>query len=163
MTCDERALRHSAKIFCCLSKHDCPAERGNAARYQSQRWNALSSTRWQSECGFAAEYLRLRRCFYHRLPEKPIHPSLTTEPILMPAVELIRPPGVGRFPHPNAQLEDEIPVWVFRVNYLQPSRGHSRVSSNDSPVSSKLLRLARICGHPLDTASMNLEPSFSIS
>src|SRR6266480_1898139 len=47
--------------------------------------------------------------------------------------------------------------------YLHASRGHSRVSSNDSPVSKRLLRLARMCGHPFETASINFEPSFSIS
>jgi hypothetical protein len=52
---------------------------------------------------------------------------------------------------------------IIGSDHLHASRGHSRVSSSDSPVSRRLLRLARICGHPLDTAWMNFEPSLSIS
>src|SRR5277367_680238 len=41
--------------------------------------------------------------------------------------------------------------------------GQLRVASSDSPVSNKLLRLARILGHPPDTASMSFDRSQSIS
>jgi hypothetical protein len=69
-------------------------------------------------------------------------------------------PGVDRSLRPNAGHVLKSP-WDLRINHLQASRGHSRVSSSDSPVSKRLLRLARICGHPVETASMNFEPSFS--
>src|SRR5437762_11322041 len=55
------------------------------------------------------------------------------------------------------------PFGILRTDHLHASRGHSRVSSRDSPVSNRLLRLARMCGQPVDTASMNFEPSLSIS
>jgi hypothetical protein len=38
-----------------------------------------------------------------------------------------------------------------------------RVSTSDSPVSSRLLRLARISGQPYETISMNREPGFPLS
>ena len=41
--------------------------------------------------------------------------------------------------------------------------GHLRVPSSDSPVSSRLLRLARIIGHPPETALMSFESVLSIS
>jgi len=41
--------------------------------------------------------------------------------------------------------------------------GQLRVDSSDSPVSSKLLRLDRICGQPLDTPLMNFEPLLSFT
>ena len=72
---------------------------------------------------------------------------------------------IGRCPERtrgNAGLEDQIPTG-FGIDYLHASRTHSRVSSRDSPVSKRLLRLARMCGQPLDTAWMNFEPSLSIS
>ena len=37
--------------------------------------------------------------------------------------------------------------------------GHFRVNSRDSPVSSKLLRLAIIPGQPFETASISFESS----
>src|SRR4030095_16531881 len=41
--------------------------------------------------------------------------------------------------------------------------GQWRVSASDSPVSSRLLRLARMCGQSLDTASINFDSGLSIS
>jgi hypothetical protein len=41
--------------------------------------------------------------------------------------------------------------------------GQRRVSSRDSPVSRRLLRLARIAGHPVDVDSISFESALSIS
>jgi hypothetical protein len=51
----------------------------------------------------------------------------------------------------------------FDLAPIQTPFGQRRVSTSDSPVSSRLLRLARIIGQPFDVASMNFEPGFSIS
>src|SRR5580704_5944621 len=41
--------------------------------------------------------------------------------------------------------------------------GHLRVSTSDSPVSSRLLRLDRMWGQPLETASMSFDLGWSLS
>ena len=44
-----------------------------SVRDEASRWNALSSTRCEKVCDFAALYLRLRRGICDRLEDKPIH------------------------------------------------------------------------------------------
>jgi hypothetical protein len=58
-TRSEHAFRHSSDIFIAYP-----------------RWNALSSTGWEGDCGFGAKYCAFGGCFWHRLPEKTIHPVI---------------------------------------------------------------------------------------
>src|SRR3954454_18269877 len=56
------------------------------------------------------------------------------------------------------------PPFLITVSLSTPIPfGHRRLSSSDSPVSRRLLRLARIIGHPLDTPSISFDSDFAIS
>ena len=52
---------------------DRPRNTDKCRRAGMLRWNALSSTRWQTNAAFAAGNLRVPRITSHRLREKPIH------------------------------------------------------------------------------------------
>jgi hypothetical protein len=140
------AFRHSAKVFAVCANRIARRQQPRPA-YRSQRWNALSSTRWRGDGASPPNICAFGGCLgiVFRRSQSTL-------------------PATQRSPESRATLggrlnPDGISQWI----HLHASRGHSRVSSSDSPVSKRLLRLARICGHPVETASMNFEPSFSIS
>jgi hypothetical protein len=63
--------------FCCWCKQDCQAASANATptEINGRTVGAATPQRVGGKMRFAAEYLRLRRLAWHRLPEKPIHPT----------------------------------------------------------------------------------------
>src|SRR5579863_2272701 len=97
-----------------------------------------------------------------------------------PAIHRLGPLQTSRISQSQQALHYRIDGQIVRIKYRktapevrrtwrlagetgQRSFGHSRVISSDSPVSSRLLRLERMAGHPLATASINFERGLSIS
>ncbi len=60
-----------------------------------------------------------------------------------------------------------VSLFAYRVAGVRTAQsrplGQLRVASSDAPVSNKLFKLAKISGHPLETASMSFDPGVLLS
>jgi hypothetical protein len=77
---DARRQRISTfgESFCCSCKQDCQAATAKAGPTEVNGGTVAAAIpqRVGGKMRFAAQYLRLRRLPWHRLPEKPIHLQL---------------------------------------------------------------------------------------